>query len=228
MCSIKYFWLLLKWTFAPDLQLHILQGSPTISFPPNMENSSNTSLGRLLIIHLAQQYQNVGNLPLWIQNSRVPHLCILVYTRRRCWQCSVVGGFYKPWLYKEGIRRKNIFFLPIPSNPSESEGGMIFHCTFNMKLCKDFHQNDSAHQYGSENWLRFPDAPYLTTLAEQVTSPLEEAVLQVSFPHSLAGAILVVRIVVIFPVTCSQFVYRSPSSWIFSPVLSCFEVEYGD
>lgn len=52
--------------------------------------------------------------------------------------------------------KENLFFLPILSNPSESEGGLILHCTFIMKLCKDFHQNDSAHQCGSENWLRFP------------------------------------------------------------------------
>lgn len=38
----------------------------------------------------------------------------------------------------------------------------------------------------------FHHASHPTSLKEQVTSPLEKAVLQVSFPHSLAEAMLVV------------------------------------
>lgn len=212
MCSIKYFWLLLKWTLAPDLQFHILQGSPTISFPPNMENSSNTSLGRLLINHLAQRYQNVGNLPLWIQNSRVPHLCILVYTRRQCWQCSVIGGFYKPWLYKEGIRRKTSFyflFRAIHLSQKEGWSSIVLLIWSSARISTRMTVPINVEvKIGCV----FQDAPYLTTLAEQVTSPLEEAVLQVSFPYSLAGAVLVVRIVVIFFLlrVASLFIDHSP------------------
>lgn len=115
------------------------------------------SLGRFLIIHLAQQYQSVGNLPLWIQNSRVPDLCILVYAWRQCWQCKVPVS--KPWLYKERIRRKASFFSLFWAIHLSQEEGWFFSVLFNTKLCKDSNKNDSAHQCGNENWLRLSWCP---------------------------------------------------------------------
>lgn len=194
-----------------------------------MKNSSNTSLGRLLIIHLARGYQNVGNLPLWMPNSRVPGLCILVYTCRQCWQCSVIGGFYKPWLYKEGITKKTSFFFLFWAIYLSQKEGWSFIVLLLWSSARISTRMTVPINVEVKIGCVFQDAPYLTSLPEQVTSPLEEAVLQVNFPHSLAEAILGVRNCSdFFPVTCNQFIYRSQSSWIFSPVLNFFEVEYSD
>lgn len=62
----------------------------------------------------------------------------------------------------------------------------------------------------------FHHASHPTSLKEQVTSPLEKAVLQVSFLHSLAEAMLVVcNYSDFFSVTCEWLIYRSQPTWIF-------------
>lgn len=61
-----------------------------------------------------------------------------------------------------------------------------------MELCKDCSQSGSAHICENGNGYFFLCTSHPTSLREQVTSLLEEAVLQVSFPQSLAEAMLVI------------------------------------
>lgn len=121
-----------------------------------MENSSNTSLERLLIIHLAQWYQSGEFAPLDTKQQSAR----FVHTGRHIQTVLTVQGaidaFSKPWLYKEGIRRASFFFFFLcwAIHLSQKEG-WSFIVLFNAKLCKDCNRNDSAHQCGNENWLRF-------------------------------------------------------------------------
>jgi hypothetical protein len=166
-----------------------------------MENSSNTSLERLLIIHLAQWYQSGEFAPLDTKQQSAR----FVHTGRHIQTVLTVQGaidaFSKPWLYKEGIRRASFFFSSYAEQSIWVRRRDDLSLYFLMQSCARIATGMTVPiNVEMKIGCVFQDAPYPTSLRKQVTSPLEEAVLQVSFLHSLAEAVLMVC-------NCSDFFF---------------------
>lgn len=124
------------------------------------------------------------------QSSRFVHTGVQMQTVLT--EQSAIGAFSKPFFTKKGLEGKHLF-------PSYSEQSIWVRRRDDLSLY--FLMRSSARiptgmtvpiNVEMKIGCVFQDAPYPTSLREQVTSPLEEAVLQVSFPRSLAEAMLVV------------------------------------
>lgn len=125
-----------------------------------------------------------------MQNSRVSGFCLLVHTQRVLTVQRVTGGFLAHGSTKEQAGGKLPLLPALIMHLSQERCSLAG--LFKMKLCKDCSQNGSAHKCENGNGCVFLRASHPTSLREQVTSLLEEAVLQVSFPQSLAEAMLVI------------------------------------
>lgn len=119
-------------------------------------------------------------------------LHIGVHMQRVLTMQRVTGGFLEHGLTKKQAEGK-LPLLPALSNASEPVG-MLFHWTLSLKWSSARIAARMAVPINVEMEIGcvFLHASYPTSLREQVTSLLEEAVLQVSFPQSLAEAMLVI------------------------------------